>query len=602
MQKTIPLALALLLYSCPLFAQTFDERMSDWPMDLKTGGAVIVNVGDQATDDCAELFVRFAGGDDAKIVSIRLVQNGEEPLEELFNERFADVKSHAHFQLSRGTGQTDSTDDVDDGLNNQLAKASGIWLKAEGRLNRHQKKVIMQLRTRLSQLIADKGVVYANEPVARLLGKYEIIGGQMFGDQQQATINSGLNLIPDVVVSTKVKGDSNSNSRLRLLSVLASHPRSIGVELENHTAIVLSGRRIRTLGEGSATFITMANERLPFRIKTIKRAESRRANPEEFMVDLTGWRRDAIDRTLEVFPPEIPQTPHVANGTLLIVGGGGLPEGLMDTFIELAGGDDAKLVYVPCSEREETSPRDMRLVNAWREKGLVANLTHTKDRNQANTDEEFLEPLKDATGIFFGGGRQWNFSDSYYGTKAHKLMKDVLARGGVIAGSSAGASIQARYLARATPINNVDIMAPGYERGGLGFISGVAIDQHFSQRGRQKDMTQLVNRYPQMLGIGIDETTAIIVQKSNAEVVGKGQVFFYDRKKQKPWDDPDYVALAAGGVYDLAKRKVTKQPAEGKEKPDTEKPDSEGGPTSKSSNRDRDLTGEIDSRRIDSRQ
>jgi hypothetical protein len=169
-----------------------------------------------------------------------------------------------------------------------------------------------------------------------------------------------------------------------------------------------------------------------------------------------------------------------------------------------------------------------------------------------------LEPLRNATGIWFGGGRQWNLADSYYGTTAHKLMKDVVKRGGVIGGSSAGASIQARYLARATPIQNFRIMAPGYERGGLGFISGVAIDQHFSQRGRQKDMTRLVDRYPQMLGIGLDEGTAIIVKNSVADVVGRGRVHFYDRMLPVYPGRPDYIALAAGSSYDLANRKVLK--------------------------------------------
>jgi cyanophycinase-like exopeptidase len=99
-------------------------------------------------------------------------------------------------------------------------------------------------------------------------------------------------------------------------------------------------------------------------------------------------------------------------------------------------------------------------------------------------------------------------------------------------------------------------MAPGYERGGLGFVSGVAIDQHFSQRGRHKDMTQLVNRYPQLLGIGLDEATAIIVQKSKAEVVGRGNVHFYDRNLPIYPDKPDYIALPNGSSYDLDKRKV----------------------------------------------
>ncbi|MCH8150731.1 MAG: cyanophycinase [Planctomycetes bacterium] len=285
------------------------------------------------------------------------------------------------------------------------------------------------------------------------------------------------------------------------------------------------------------------------------------------MIDLTQWRREAIDRTIEPFPPSKPNEPFVENGTLIIVGGGGMPKGLMDRFVELAGGvDKARLVYVPCSERDTLSDQQ-RTVQAWQRMGVKhATFIHTKDRIKANSDQEFLAPLKDATGIWFGGGRQWNFADSYYGTKAHELMKDVVRRGGVVGGSSAGASIQARYLARATPIENFDIMAPGYERGGLGFISGVAIDQHFSQRGRQKDMTQLVNRYPQILGIGLDEATAIIVRGSKADVVGRGKVHFYDRNLPVFPDRPDYIALPAGSQYDLAARKTIKDTSE-KKKP-----------------------------------
>ena len=139
-------------------------------------------------------------------------------------------------------------------------------------------------------------------------------------------------------------------------------------------------------------------------------------------------------------------------------------------------------------------------------------------------------------------------------------MKEVLRKGGVIGGSSAGASIQGRYLARANPLANFDIMAPGYERG-LGFLSGVAIDQHFSQRGRQKDLTELVNRYPRLLGIGIDETTALIVRESVGSVVGNGKVHFYDRSRPVLPNQPDYIALPAGYSYDLVQRRVLGKPA-----------------------------------------
>ena len=238
-----------------------------------------------------------------------------------------------------------------------------------------------------------------------------------------------------------------------------------------------------------------------------------------------------------------------------------MPKDLMKQMVEMAGGKEARMVFVPCTDRDEVSG-SQRLLATWKAMGVAsADVIHTKDRNKANSDEKFLEPLKNATGIWFGGGRQWNFSDSYYGTKAHKLMKDVLNRGGVIGGSSAGASIQGRYLARANPLANFDIMAPGYERG-LGFLAGVAIDQHFTQRRRQKDMSSLVDRYPQLLGIGLDEATAIIVRGSEAEVIGRGNVYFYDRNQPVIPGEPDFIKLGAGKAFDLEKRSVIESIAE----------------------------------------
>jgi cyanophycinase len=169
--------------------------------------------------------------------------------------------------------------------------------------------------------------------------------------------------------------------------------------------------------------------------------------------------------------------------------------------------------------------------------------------------KEFLDALKEATGIWFGGGRQWRFVDAYEGTKALPLMFDVLRKGGVIGGSSAGATIQGEYLCRGGVFTNFDIAYEGYEHG-LGFLPGVAIDQHFSQRKRHKDMTTLMKLYPQLLGIGIDESTAIVVRGQTADVVGRGKVHFYDALRPAEAGKPDYVALGDGERYDLKERKV----------------------------------------------
>ncbi len=538
-----------------LAAQTFDERMSDWPLDHKINGSIVATGDLDPSKEILDLFLQLAGDDKAKIVVI-----GSAPGMtgvEIENRPWDQVASYDRVRLLILIGRSAKDSElreVESSISDAISDASGVWIQT-GRddLAFENQEILIQVADGLRDVIDRKGVIFASGRAAAMLGPLDLNVYRMHGEQNMPMVKRGMNLFPSAIIAT----DFDQQRRNAILSALASNPRSVGIGIEKGTAIVLRGRAIRAVGKGHATFMLMANERRPLRVQSIKQAPGRRANPYDYLVDLTAWRRDAIDRTIETFPPLEPQTPNVPNGTLMMVGGGGLPEGLMDKFVEMAGGVEARLIYVPCTPRDEISRRDNRLIEAWNQLGVsAADVLHTKDRNKAHTDESFLEPLKTATGIWFGGGRQWNFSDSYYGTEAHRLMKKVLERGGVIAGSSAGATVQARYLARANPLGNFDIMAPGYERGGLGFISGVAIDQHFTQRGRQKDMTQLVNRYPQLLGIGLDEGTALIVQQSVGEVVGSGRVFFYDRAQHAAWDDPDYLALPAGSKYDLAKRRA----------------------------------------------
>jgi cyanophycinase len=176
-------------------------------------------------------------------------------------------------------------------------------------------------------------------------------------------------------------------------------------------------------------------------------------------------------------------------------------------------------------------------------------------------DPKNLELLKKARGVWFGGGRQWRFVDAYEGTRAEALFHDVLRRGGVIGGSSAGASIQAEYLVRGSPLGNFEMMCEGYERG-LGFLPGVAVDQHFSQRNRFADMTAVMKTYPQLLGIGIDEATALVVRGHVAEVMGRNKVQFYDGRKPAAPGQPDYELVLPGGRYDLKARRALPAGAE----------------------------------------
>ena len=312
------------------------------------------------------------------------------------------------------------------------------------------------------------------------------------------------------------------------------------------TALVVRGRLMVSIGDANITITLPASAN-----RKVRKIVLTKRKP---LADLTALQRSLRNRLNDDFPPKKLAPPIVEHGTLIIIGGGGMPKGLLNRFVKLAGGKAARIVVLPTA-LPDPLPQRSRFAEALRKAGAGQVDVLTQRRLKDVESEAFLEPLRKASGVWFGGGRQWRFIDAYAGTKAEPLLHAVLKRGGVIAGSSAGASIQGDYLARANPLGNLDIMAEGYERG-LRFLPGAAIDQHFTQRRRQPNMTSLIATYPQFLGIGIDETTAIVVQKGQAEIVGRNQVCFYDANKPTEPGKPDYESVFDGGSYDLVKRSI----------------------------------------------
>lgn len=266
------------------------------------------------------------------------------------------------------------------------------------------------------------------------------------------------------------------------------------------------------------------------------------------------------------------------NGSLVIMGGGGkdrtFPQ-VFAHFIKLAGGKDARIVIVPTAA---SSSPDHNYQHSWsldlaKSMGVKkATLLHSHDRKTADT-ETFVEPLKTATGVWFGGGRQWRLTKAYGGTLTEKEFHKVLERGGAIGGSSAGASIQGSFLARGDTSGNTIMV--GDVQQGFGFMRNTAIDQHLIARGRQKDLLKVLedprkkmrkefNR-AELLGIGIDEDVAIVVKGDQFSIIGKDQgvVLVYDPKswKKETPDAQKWVTLKKGDQYDLAQRSIIPDPA-----------------------------------------
>jgi cyanophycinase len=235
-------------------------------------------------------------------------------------------------------------------------------------------------------------------------------------------------------------------------------------------------------------------------------------------------------------------------GTLIIAGGGKLGPEIVGRFIALAGGVKAKIVVIPTAGEDAAYGPDCACLKMFRDLGATdLTVLHTRDKAQADTPA-FAAPLKDATAVWFVGGRQWRLVDSYAGTRTEAAIRAVLARGGVVGGTSAGATIQGSYLVRGARSGNEIMMAPGYEAG-FGLMQGVAIDQHVTARHREGDLDAVVVKHPEVLGIGIDQSTAIEVGRDRFRVLGVGHVFIHDGREQP--NGGHYSLLKAGDRFDL---------------------------------------------------
>ncbi len=520
---------AAVLQPSPSRAQ-YDPRAPE-PIG-KIRGSLVIHGGGAMPDAVRDRFVELAGGRAARIAVIPTAdaraddEDGERWLEPW---RKCEVKSVALLH-TRSRERANEHEFIE-----PLTEATAVWFSGGDQSRLEAAYVGTAVERAVNAVLERGGVVGGTSAGAAFLSRVMIDRGE---------VHRGLDLLPGSVIDQHFIA---RNRQERLTRVLAEHPGLVGFGVDEGTAMIVRGRSIEVLGESAVVVCLAKSATRPERIERLTPGKP---------ADLIALSRAAVARSGPQFPPAEVPPPDVPSGSLIIVGGGGMPAGLLERFIELAGGPDAPIVYVPC-EPVDVIPREPGFVAAIRRAGAKhVSWIHTKDRVRANSDDEFLAPLRDARGIWFGGGRQWNLVDSYHNTTAHQLMHDVLARGGVIGGSSAGASIQGDYMPRGDPLGNLNIIAEGYERG-LGFLTGVAIDQHFTQRNRFADMKSLVQTFPQLLGIGIDEGTAIVVRGHVAEVVGANKVHFYDARRLMEDSESDHIIAKAGEQFDLLERRHT---------------------------------------------
>jgi cyanophycinase len=289
-------------------------------------------------------------------------------------------------------------------------------------------------------------------------------------------------------------------------------------------------------------------------------------------------RRVPLARTLTIglvtaFLAVAADVSPAPKGHLLIIGGGPRPPELMARAAELAGGPEARVVVVPnaSSVPEEVGPEQaVELEDAGAGEAWSLQATPETVRDPA-----ILAALDGVTGVFFSGGDQSRLTRVLLGTPLLERLHDVYTSGGVVAGTSAGAAIMGPLMItgdeRSPPPEGEEsfttLLADNVlTTPGLGFLDGVVVDQHFVARKRLNRLVAVVLEHPELLGVGIDESTAILVRPDRTfEVLGRNQVVVLDATEARNLSAGPEGRLAGHGVllhvlragqrYDLESRR-----------------------------------------------
>ncbi|WP_373987723.1 cyanophycinase [Duganella sp. BuS-21] len=238
------------------------------------------------------------------------------------------------------------------------------------------------------------------------------------------------------------------------------------------------------------------------------------------------------------------------NGTLMIIGGGEDRTGSMDVlkrFVELAGGPTQPIAVITAAS---TVPDDVwgMYAKAFAELG-VPGATHVRIERRAEAEDDMLaHRVAQARGIFMTGGDQRRLAATLGGTQLERAMRQAYLDGGAcIAGTSAGASALCTHMLSEGKAELAPEKGAARLAAGLGFVSRVIIDQHFSQRHRINRLLSAIAQSPFLLGAGIDEDTALIVRDDGIEVAGTGNVTVVDCRRSRT----NVADIRAGAVPEM---------------------------------------------------
>lgn len=252
-------------------------------------------------------------------------------------------------------------------------------------------------------------------------------------------------------------------------------------------------------------------------------------------------------------------------GTMLIIGAFSKDDVFLEKFADLIGNKDSLVVIIPTAQPQVVLSRDSGFVDLKTRFYNIGfknvSVLHTLDKNVANRDST-VQQLKNAKGVFFtGAGGTGALIQAYLNTKVQEEVKNVYERGGVIGGSSGGALIFGEYLDTKVRSKNsfTTFENTGELKPSLNFLSGTVIEVHLFEDNRQHSLEKVVKKNPDVLGIGIDIETGIVVKNNILEVVGMHYAAIYDSSYKD-----QFMVLQKGDRYHIRERRLMK-PNEGRD-------------------------------------
>lgn len=241
------------------------------------------------------------------------------------------------------------------------------------------------------------------------------------------------------------------------------------------------------------------------------------------MQQIRSWMFLFLFVSMSGFAGDLPK------GNLIIIGGGSIPLSVMETFVNLAGGDDARIAVIPMASSEYRKA-GRKYVRGFKKLGVAeAEAFYVFGPDDANKTE-LVTGLDRYTGFFFGGGDQRELTRIFLNTKALDVLQRKYREGAVVAGTSAGAAIMSNVMI--TGDGNWDVLVKGsvVTQPGLGFVDTFITDQHFVARSRLNRLISVCLEH-NLPGIGIDEGTALWVKPiGGATVIGDSVVVVVEPK------------------------------------------------------------------------